>query len=549
MHERNDATHDLEEQDLLVISGADITLQDVIEVSCCGRKIVLSNAVSFVKSLSDSVDVIQRSLEQNIPIYGVNTNFGGMAETPISLANLSDVQHSLIWGLKCSMGRELPVPCIRAAMLLRCHALSRGASGIRLQLISRFVNFLNSGMTPLLHDIGSLGASGDLIPLSYIAGAITGFHRQFSVRYDGEVMDCLTALGKLNLQPMTLGPKEGLSLVNGTSVSTGLAAISAYESRRLLDLSLGINAIFCSAMAASHQPFDEFVHRMKPHPGQQQVAAKMRSFLIPEAGTHVTEGARDLVQDRYSIRCIPQYFGPLLDGLRGITHSVETEINSTDDNPLVDVEGDRVLQAGNFYGQYVGIGMDQLRQYLALIAKQLDAQISLLVAPEFNRGLPGCLAAGGNEIKFGLKGLQIYLNSILPRLLHLGNPLVAFFPTHAEQFNQNVNSQSFNAAVLALESLSLLKCYMAGALVFAVQSIEMRAFKVLGSYAGCDLLSLRAARLLRAIYSVVGCEAVREGPLVSDRSSIPLDQHLSRLFSDLNSYRSQVFMAIQGTED
>jgi histidine ammonia-lyase len=181
MRERNGAAHELEEQDLLIISGADITLQDVIEVSCRGRKIVLSSAEAFVKSVTDSVDVIQRSLKQNIPIYGVNTNFGGMAQTPLSLADLSALQHSLIWGLKCSMGRELPVPCVRAAMLLRCHALSRGASGIRLQLISRFVHFLNSGMTPLLHDIGSLGASGDLIPLSYIAGAITGFNREFSL--------------------------------------------------------------------------------------------------------------------------------------------------------------------------------------------------------------------------------------------------------------------------------------------------------------------------------------------------------------------------------
>jgi histidine ammonia-lyase len=184
-------------------------------------------------------------------------------------------------------------------------------------------------------------------------------------------------------------------------------------------------------MAASSQPFDEFVHRVKPHQGQQRVAARMRALLI--GGDEATRPPEaDLVQDRYSIRCIPQYFGPILDGLGTIEAQVQTELNACDDNPLIDVKNERILQAGNFYGQYIGLGMDQIRQYVALIAKQIDSQISLLVMPEFNRGLAPCLAAG-NGTNFGLKGLQIYMNSILPRLLHLANPVVTLYPTHAEQ--------------------------------------------------------------------------------------------------------------------
>src|SRR5215469_14666115 len=192
--ERTEAAGEPEEPVALVISGADLTLRDVIEVSYYDRMVELSSEPAFAKGLADSVDVIRRALERNTPVYGVNTNFGGMAEVPISRANLSALQHNLIRGLKCCIGRELSVPCVRAAMLLRCHTLSRGASGIRLDVISRFVLFLNKGMTPLLKDIGSLGASGDLIPLSYIAGALTGLERSFEVKCRGEITDCLTAL-------------------------------------------------------------------------------------------------------------------------------------------------------------------------------------------------------------------------------------------------------------------------------------------------------------------------------------------------------------------
>lgn len=528
-----------------MISDTDLTIGDLIDVSCYHRPVTLSDGLPFVNRLADSVAVVRRALDRNEPIYGVNTNFGGMADCSVSSENTSILQHDLIWGLKCSAGRDLPVPCIRAAMLLRAHALSRGASGIRRDLIARLLLFLNQGIAPVLKDLGSLGASGDLIPLSYIAGAVTGLDRTFCVKYGGRQMSCLAALQELEIEPVRLGPKEGLALVNGSSVSTGIAAIAIHETMRLLDLSLWINALMCSAMSASLQPFDSFVHRMKPHRGQQEVAATMRSLLADEDGEpprwRVNPG---FVQDRYSTRCIPQYFGPLLDGLRTISANVETEMNSADDNPLIDVEGGRVVQAGNFYSQYIGIGMDQLRQYTALIAKQLDAQISLLVTPEFNRGLPACLAECRNDIRFGLKGLQIYLNSVLPRLLHLGNPLVPFFPTHAEQFNQNINSQSFNAAVQALESITLLKYYLSAALIFAVQGIEMRAHQVVGRYAGSELINRKAAKLLHAVYEVIGLSRTPNHPLVGRRSGVPIDQLLDQLFNDLNAEHSRIFRVL-----
>jgi phenylalanine ammonia-lyase len=545
MHQQGAALTEPDNHSTLVISDTDLTIDDLIDVSYYDRPVALSNETKFEHTLLESVCVVQRALERDAPVYGVNTNFGGMADSRVSAEKLSDLQFNLIWGLKCGAGRDLPVPCVRAAMLLRSHSLSRGASGIRRDLIARLLSFLNHGITPVLKDLGSLGASGDLIPLSYIAGALAGLDRSFCVSYRGRAMDCVAALKQLQLEPVQLGPKEGLALVNGTSVSTGMAAIAVHETMRLLDLSLWINALMCSAMCASRQPFDPFVHRMKPHPGQQEVAATMRSLLVDEDGEPIRWRTKPgLVQDQYSIRCIPQYFGPLVDGLRTIMTNVETEMNSADDNPLIDVQGDRVVQAGNFYSQYIGIGMDQLRQYVALIAKQLDAQISLLVTPEFNRGLPACLAESGDDIDFGLKGLQIYLNSVLPRLLHLGNPLVPFFPTHAEQFNQNINSQSFNSAVLALEAVTLLKYYLSAALIFAVQGIEVRASQFFGPYTGSNMLNAKAAKLLHAVYEVIECTPAPDRPLVARKWDVPIDQLLGRLFCDLNANESRIFQVL-----
>jgi phenylalanine ammonia-lyase len=531
----------------LVINGENLTISDVIDVSYLNKNVVLSSDAVFEGRLAESVAVVRRALGRDAPVYGVNTRFGGMAKATMRSGDLSALQHDLLMGLKCGIGRELPPQFARAAMLIRCNTLSRGASGIRTEVISRFVSFLNGGITPVLTDLGSIGASGDLIPLSSIAGALIGLDPNFRVQYRGEVTDCLSALGDLHLKPISLDPKEGLALVNGTSVSAAMAAIAVHEAKRLLDLALSINALLCSAMAASSQPFDEFVHRMKPHQGQQLVAARMRALLA-----HWDEAPRpseaDLVQDRYSIRCIPQYFGPILDGLSTIEAQVETELNACDDNPLIDVESGRILQAGNFYGQYIGLGMDQIRQYLALIAKQIDSQISLLVMPEFNRGLAPCLAAGSGA-NFGLKGLQIYMNSVLPRLLHLANPVVTLYPTHAEQFNQNINSQSFNAGVLAQESISLLKYHLSAALIFAAQGADLRAKQQFETCLGRKVLGRLSSRLHDAIYTVVGRSPSPASPLISNDPECPIDQSLQRLFADLTARDSVILRSVRVSLD
>jgi len=524
----------------LALDGARLDLEAVIGVADGDRKVELPDTPALQRRLTRATEVVRAALSSGAPLYGVNTNFGGLAQETLSDARAALLQENLIWGLKCSLGRPLSAKAVRAAMVIRANMLSKGASGVRFELVSRFVTFLNRGLTPIVRDLGSIGASGDLIPLAQIAGALLGLDASFQIEHEGKPQSALTALAQVGLEPLALEPKEGLALVNGTSVLSALAAIAVSDAERALDLSLWINALLCEALVAARGPFEAFVHELKPHPGQKLGAAKLRQ-LLSALPVEASRTSADLVQDRYSIRCLPQFFGPIIEQLGTLREQVETEINSIDDNPLVDIANERLVQAGNFYGQYIGMGMDQLRQSLALVAKQLDAQVALLVMPELNKGLPGSLAIDDAGVKFGLKGLQICLNSIVPRLLHLGNPLVSFFPTHAEQLNQNVNSQGFNAAVLATESVSLFRYALAASLVFAVQGVELRAHERGGSYHGSNILSEPVRALYQAFYHVVGRTPSLTRPLVERNYEISLDALVSAVFDDLEQPNSKIF--------
>jgi len=508
-----------------------LSIHDVCRTGHGLGHVSLSRDAEFRARLERSAAVVRGALRQGETVYGVNTNFGGLADSMVQKDHASLLQENLIWGLKCGIGRELPRHYIRSAMLIRAGTLAKCASGVRAELIERLIACLNADICPVVRDLGSLGASGDLVPLAHIAGAVLGLSPSYRVNFRGENVDAHTALRAAGLAPLKLEPKEGLALVNGTSMLSGIAANVLHETQGLMRLALWVNAFLCQSMLAMLDPFDPFVHCMKPHPGQVKAAALMRSLLQPSPS--VSSAGATLAQDRYSIRCIPQHYGPLLDGLDSLERQIATEINSADDNPLVDLEQERLVHGGNFHGQYVGIGMDQLRQYLCLAAKQIDAQISLLVTPEFNHCLPASLAFEEHGVRFGLKGLQICANSIVPRLLHLGNPVVCFFPTHAEQFNQNINSQGFNAAVLAAESLSLFRHYLAVSLLFGVQGVELRAQQVGRRCDGRVILSPVLAKLYQAVYELLGVQPSGSEPLVRSNRGISLDEMSRRLYDDL----------------
>jgi len=530
------------EEKTVVIRGEGLTVDDVVRVARFGTKVSLTEEEPVLEKVQASFDFIMQAVDAEKPIYGVTTGFGGMADVLISKDETTELQNNMVWFLKTGAGKRLPNEDVRAGMLLRANSLMQGISGVRLDLIRRIEVFLNAGITPHVQELGSIGASGDLVPLASITGALIGSDTSFKVDFNGEELDAISALDRLGLPQMRLAPKEGLAMTNGTSVMAGIAANCVHDARHLVGLAMGAHALFAQGLGATNQSFHPFIHRHKAHPGQVWSAAQMLALLDgsqlirDELGSNSTQNNQGLPQDRYSLRCHPQYMGPIIDGLAQIVEQIEVEINSATDNPLIDSDNQRYFNCGNFLGQYVGVAMDHLRYYIGLIAKHLDVQIALLVSPEFSNGLPASLVGKTSRtVNMGLKGLQITGNSIMPLLTFYGNSLVDRFPTHAEQFNQNINSQGFGSANLTRQSIELFQQYMAIALMFGVQAVDLKTYAASDHYDARACLSPATSKLYEAFHNVV------ERPPSKDRSYIwndneqPLDEHIRCVANDIAS--------------
>ncbi|WP_051375809.1 aromatic amino acid ammonia-lyase [Aliihoeflea sp. 2WW] len=494
----------------IIINGQDLTLTDIRAVAL-GAKVALTDDPATLARIEKSRQVIAGGVERGEQIYGVTTLFGGMADQYVGPDLLADVQRIAVWQHKSTTGPRLPAEDVRAAMLLRANSFVKGASGVRREIIERYLAFLNAGAHPHVHQRGSIGASGDLVPLSYIGGAVIGLDPAFLVDIGGETLDAHSALSRIGLEPLTLQPKEGLALNNGTGACTGVAANATARALDLASLALGIHALYAQAMLSTDQSFDPFIHAMKPHPGQVWVARQMGRLV---AGSKVIRseaaGGRShrmgkLIQDRYSLRCLPQYLGPVVDGIATAARQIETEANCANDNPLIDPDTGEIFHTGNFLAQYTGVAMDGLRYHVGLIAKHIDAQIALLMTPEFSYGLnPSLVGNMEAGINVGLKSLQIGGNSMMPLMSFYGQSIVDRFPTHAEQFNQNVNSQAMNSANLARETMDVLEHYLAAALMIGVQAVELRAKLVADSYDAGTILSEATKPLYEAARRAAG---------------------------------------------
>jgi len=529
----------------ITIDGRPLDIAQVTAIAEGRRQIQLSDCEKVKSRITQSVSLVEKAVAEGWSVYGVTTGFGGMADLPVPLELASASQNNLLSFLATGAGNQIDVRHTRAAMALRANVLMQGCSGVRLELIQRLVDFLNNDATPAVCELGSIGASGDLVPLSSIARAITGHDPAAEVYQHGQTHRCSEVLERLGLSAIELKPKEGLALVNGTSFSTAIAANSISESQPLIGLSLAVNSMMMIALSAQTQPFEPFVHQHKPHPGQVWTAHQLSKLTGADSAQSTQSGNNgsaqpQRVQDRYSIRCFPQYFGPIVEGMARIGRTVETEMNSVSDNPLISNDEGCFYQSGNFLGQYVGIAMDDLRKLIGLTVKHLDVQIATLVTPEFNQGLPASLR--GNEkvvYNMGLKGLQITGNSIQPMLAWYGNPVVDHFPTHAEQFNQNINGLSWSSANLAWKSVELFQHYTCVSLIFAVQAIDLRCQQQHGHADGRQLLSGELLGLYESVYQCLE-KTPNDSPLVFDDSDQALQNYLKRLYTDITSHGSIV---------
>ena len=379
-------------------------------------------AKSARERMARSADVLSRLHEGGSDIYGVTTSVGGSVGTQIPHHHSADLSLNVLRMHGIGSGRILNEVEAAAVIAARLSSLANGMSGVRPEIAERLVELLDARALPRIPAQGSVGASGDLTPLSYVAAVLVG-EREVSFR--GEEVEASRALEALHLTPLELLPKEGLALMNGTSMTTALACLSWHRARRLARLASTLTAMTSAAIHGNAIHFDDRIHAAKPHPGQRRVAKWIREDL---QGTAMAESPAHL-QDRYSVRCAPQIIGVLVDALDWAQKTLETELNGVSDNPIVDVENEVVLHGGNFYGGHVGFVCDSLKTAVANVACLLDRQIMLLCNPAENDGLPADLVGvDGPEAcaHNGFKAASIAASSLTAEAMKETMPASAF---------------------------------------------------------------------------------------------------------------------------
>ncbi len=407
---------------------------------------------------------LEEQLARGASVYGVNTGVGGNIKFALAPEQAEQLQHNLMRHLSCATGEPLPSDVVRAATLLRIVTFATGASAVRVELVEALLELLNRGITPVVPRYGSVGASGDLMPSAYIARALVGMG---GVEYQGRTMAALEALKLTGIEPTRFAPKEGLALINGTTVMTAAATLLWVDARRVLRALLAAVALSIEALEAGTEPFAAWVQEAKGHPGQIAVAEHIREYL---AGSKTPgDSAR---QSCYSLRCPPQGLGPIWEGMEDARPLLEREINSANDNPLVDPYTGALYRAGNFYGGHIARLLDTWKIDFAVMANWANALMAVLVDDRFNNGLPSCLAPepGMNS---GFKGMQLSVTSLACAVRQIAGPSsIHSLPT--EGYNQDVVSLGMHAAVTAMDALECVRNEVAMVLLAAAQAVDLR---------------------------------------------------------------------------
>ncbi len=412
--------------------------------------------------------VVDRAVAAGEPVYGINTGFGKLSEVTIPPDELAALQRNLVRSHAAGVGAPLPAREVRAMMLLRANVLATGHAGARADAVDLLTGMLDAGVTPVVPEQGSVGASGDLAPLAHLALVLIGEGRARLGDFEG---DGATVLSRAGLTPLTLAAKEGLALINGTQAHTAVAAIAVAEIRRLWAAAHVIGAMSLDALLGTPVAFDARIHDVRGQHGQRTSAALLRELLEGSAirESHRTGDPR--VQDAYALRCMPQVHGPVLDALEFAEGMVERELNAATDNPLV-FESGELLSGGNFHGQAVGMACDVLAIACANLAVISERRTDRLVHPDFNEGMPAFLA-GSPGLESGLMMAQVTAAALTSDLKRLASP--ASVDSIATDGNkEDVVPMAMGAALKLRQSVHALRHVLAVELLSAADAIDLR---------------------------------------------------------------------------
>jgi histidine ammonia-lyase len=367
----------------IILSPGAVTLADLRGVHA-GAPVALAD--SAWSAIDEAAAAVGRILASGRTVYGVNTGFGLLAQTRIADDRLEELQRNLLLSHACGIGEAVPPQIVRMILALKAVGLGRGYSGVRRVVVAHLLALLEADALPLIPAQGSVGASGDLAPLAHLSAPLIGEGR---IVLGGEVLPAAQALARIGLEPLTLGPKEGLALINGTQVSTAIALDALFAAERIFASALIAGALSTDALKASDGPFDARIHEARGQPGQIAVAAAIRALL---AGSEIRSSHADCgkVQDPYSFRCQPQVMGAILDLLHQVARTLEIEANAATDNPLL--FGDEALSGGNFHAEPIAFAADILALALCEIGSMSERRTAILVDPKMS-GLPPFLVA------------------------------------------------------------------------------------------------------------------------------------------------------------
>lgn len=520
----------------VILNGNDLTVDDIVAIGIGDKGVALDP--SALERCRRSRAFLEREVSARRIIYGVNTSFGPMCNKIIGDDDLGALQVNLIRSHAAGLGDPLKYYIAQAVLVVRLNTLVKGYSGVRVGLLELMRDMINAGIAPYIPECGSVGASGDLVHLAHVALAIIG---EGAVYHKGQLTTAKEALKAEGLKPCRLSFKEGLALINGTSAMTALAAFALFGARKLLSLSCVTAAFALEIFGGIDDAFDEDLHRVKPHPGQQHIAETIRRLYdgsrnitlrkdihdrIRGANAERTSFETDInVQDVYSIRCTPQILAPVQETVEQVAKTVTIEANSVNDNPVIIPEKEKVIHGGNFHGQSIAFAMDSLCMAVAEMSTLSERRINKLLDKHLNEGLPELLIAGKVGLTMGFMGAQYVATSTTAENRHLANP-VGTLSISCNASNQDVVSMGTVAARKAFKSVSNAKHVVTLEILTDLQAFSFRNAEKLG------IATSRIYALLNQEFAVYDNKRVFHDDLVKFRKLL----FSSQIFDDLSVY-------------
>ncbi|WP_417290735.1 HAL/PAL/TAL family ammonia-lyase [Corallibacter sp.] len=460
---------------MLTFNGT-LSIEDFYKVIIENKPISIDTTV--LETVEKSFNFLKEFSENKV-IYGVNTGFGPMAQYKIKDSERIRLQYNLIRSHASGTGQPIPPMYVKAAMLARLNTLSLGHSGVHKSVIELMTELINRDITPLIYEHGGVGASGDLVQLAHLALVLIG---EGEVFYKGERLATKDVFNAEGLKPISVELREGLALMNGTSVMTGIGIVNTIYTRRLLDWMISCSAAINEIVKAYDDHLSLELNESKKHVGQRKIAEAMREHLKDSKLTRKREHHlysknedvsvfKEKVQEYYSLRCVPQILGPVLDSLNSIEKILIEEVNSANDNPIVNVDKKHVYHGGNFHGDYVSLEMDKLKIVTTKATMLAERQLNYLLNTRLNDILPPFVNLGELGLNFGMQGVQFTATSTTAENQMLSNPMyVHSIPNNND--NQDIVSMGTNAALITKKVIENAFEVLAIELITVVQAIE-----------------------------------------------------------------------------